>query len=333
MRESVIMTDNSRLHYSKGALLLSALKVKAILLAVFGFLFSYVLSPYYYGGDQKFYRLLYDNIKSYDSLADKFSYYKVVVDATEPVYLLVINFVSDLIDKDLFFSAINGGILGVVSLFFLRNKRGFLFCALFIFNYYFVVLGFSAERLKMGALFFSVALLFNGYKRYFVVLLACLCQFQFIVLAAALIIFNASDAGARVDNKKIFGVTFFVFIIVIALSRLDYSIAILHLAGKFEIYEDAGWGGAAELLKPAVFMLGALFCRKDKARVAMVFAPILMAAYLFGSERFAIFGYFLMMYFLAHSSARNNFVVIPTMIYFCYGGFRFILGFIENGQV
>lgn len=250
METSITNIKRDPLPNSRGGLKFSVVRSKAVLLATIGFVFSYILSPYYYAGDQAFYRAFYFGVQNYNSWEEKYSYYKSILDAAEPAYLIIVNLVSPYIEKDLFFSVVNGLLYGVVCLFFLKKKRGLIFCLLMLVNYYLVVLDFSAERLKLGVFFVVLALLFDGYKRYVLILIACLCQFQLIIVAAAVFLPNAVKYKSHLSKKNIFSVILFAVVLMVVVSRLDYGMVFDHLRGKSEVYSDQGWGGYMAVVKP-----------------------------------------------------------------------------------
>lgn len=318
------------------------IKIKAIAiltLSTVTFLFSSYLSPYYYLGDQYFYRLFYESVNEYSSWDEKFLFHKSMLDASEPFYLLFVSSVSPYFAKDFVFSLINAGIVALGVHFILKRNGSAIVCFLLVTNFYLIVLFFSAERLKFGLFLLLISFLFQRWKRWIFMILAILSQFQIIVLVISCYLimwFYNNETNANSRGVKLYHPLLFVVIAVAVLFFLHpqvlYEYLLPHLEGKMNAYANIGWGGWDALIKPLFFMLCSVYIsRRDKLFTAMSFVPILIAAYFLGSERFAIFSFILMLFYgIGVKRGLNMFIIVPSL-YFSVQGILFCIKFLENG--
>lgn len=305
----------------------------AFVAACFGllaFVGCLILSPYYTRGDQEGYRALYEEIRSFDSWDAKFTFYFLSVGAMEPFYLVVVNMLAAVIDKDLAFSAINGLLAGYVSFWLLRRKVSTLLLLLLLGNAYLMVLFFSAERLKLALLLFTLAFHVSPRWRWPLFTLAVLTQFQAMLLVLIYMIWQSADPKAAHRPLKLS----LLFLVVIASMGVVVSIPALssYLMDKLSFYDELGWGGPLGVIKPLAFLAASLYYTRRRLQTTLAFAPLVLATYLVGAERLAIFAYFLFMVIAAPRARGLNLVTLATSAYFFVQGMEFVGNFIDHGH-
>lgn len=126
----------------------------ASLASLFFFAFSLLVFPYYQEGDQLFYRAFYDGIQGL-SFADAFVFYQGTLGTFEPLYFIFSYSVSAFLTKDTALSIVNALFAFLLFKRLLEYRTHPIVIGLISLNFYFLVLLFSAERLKLSLLFFS----------------------------------------------------------------------------------------------------------------------------------------------------------------------------------
>lgn len=303
----------------------------AALFGLFAFAGSLLLAPFYTTGDQEAYKPLYEQVRDYPDWESKFALYFLSVGAIEPVYLLLVNSLAGWMPKDFAFSMLNGALAGTVALWLLQRRVSAIIVTLLMFNGYLMVLFFSAERLKLALLLFTLAFSVGPRWRWLLFLLAVLSQFQTVLLVLTHLIWQMGNQKVRHRGLKL-GLLLFAFAAAMA-GALSVPIVAGYLTGKLGFYADAGWGGVMAVTKPLLFLAASLYyCRRQRWRVAATFAPLIVATFFLGSERLAVFSYLLFMALAAPRRRGWNLPTLATSVYFAYQGLDFIATFIEHGQ-
>lgn len=303
----------------------------AALFGLFAFAGSLLLAPFYTAGDQEAYKPLYEEIRDHPDWSSKFAFYFLSVGAIEPFYLLLVNSLAGWMPKDLAFSMLNGVLAGTVALWLLERKVALIIVSLLMFNAYLMVLFFSAERLKLALLLFTLAYSVGPRWRWLLFLLAVLSQFQTVLLVLTHLIWSIGRPQIQHRGLKL-GLVLLAFALAMA-GVLAVPVVSGYLSDKLGFYADSGWGGAMAVTKPLLFMGASLYyCRRQRLQVVAAFAPLIVASFFLGSERLALFSYFLFMVLVAPRRKGWNLATLATSLYFAYQGLEFIANFINHGQ-
>lgn len=288
--------------------------------------------PYYVGGDQTFYRAVYENISTKDGLISTFLYYSSGLGATEIVHFLLISISSELgFDKDVVMSVFNS------FLFFFAYKLcrrlgayklvSFL---VVISNYYLYVFAFSAERLKFGFIFLFALLLFKSRVYLY---LSLFSHFQMGLVFIAVVASKISDpfvklfVYAKIRKENLLYLFFFISLLslVVAFSNIIQKIYIYIETSDFTIYS---------LLKILLLFLIAMISMSSKSRrVALpqlIF--LLLTSVLFGTDRIFVVMYFVAMYFCIQYNRGLNLFVFLTVTYYSVSTFRFLSNILLYGD-
>lgn len=299
-----------------------------IAFGITGFLFSFYLFPYYIGGDQIAYRNFYGNILDIGDLESTFGFYKDTVGAIEPGFFVFTYLLATFFEKDLIYSVINGLFMGLSVYYFKRLGASLLVILLLILNFYFIVLFFSTERLKLAFLLFEFAFIFKSWFRYVLLITSILFHLQMLIPLMVYLIWLY--CGNEKHSKPIFIILIITSILFVCYSPVS-SFLLNYVQAKREFYLDAGWGGFYDLIKPVILLSIAIFFSDEKKRFFYASLPVLIAAFLVGSGRVTIFAYALML--ITSLRVRNglNLPVVASGIYFAITGIIFTLDFMENG--
>ena len=299
----------------------------SLLFGLLSFLLSLYIFPYYTKGDQIYYINFYENIKDYN-LFEGLIFYKLSLGTVEPVYYLLVYFFN-FINKSLLFSIING-ILGFVlaKLLLIRKFHPFLlFCQLF--NFYLLVLFFSAERLKLSLLFFSLALLLNTKKTKSVVLfyvVSILSHSQTLILLITTFFsnyfVNLNNKVSKIKVGKFKKITIFILFILV------FFLLKNHILEKIIAYSvNIGIGN---ILKPILFLILTLLLTNERSiKIITIFLPIIISSFILGGERIVIFSYFIFFYYAMLNKRGFNFGIIISTIYFVIKGVFFLINVIK----
>ena len=303
----------------------------SVFFGVFGFIFSYTLSPFYVNGDQLFYRELYLGLRDSTDVSSAFDFYLNTVGAVEPAYLLLTAVFSAFFDKDFIYAVVNGTLMAVSSFLLLRRGAVVFIPLLLVVNFYYMTLFFSAERLKLAILVFELAFVFFGNWRWVLLILSCLFHFQMIIPVFSYLIWctcKIKKTNYRVLIYLTLGLSF------VGISWPYFSGNLLsYVSEKIIIYNDSGWGGFQALAKPLVFFSVAIFYTTKRFRLFVSILPILIAVYFIGSERMTILAFALMLFVAAGVKGGVNFPVLISCLYFAFGGIVFVMEFVKTGAV
>ncbi|WPP47391.1 hypothetical protein [Pseudomonas sp. AN-1] len=307
-------------------------KATAALLATAWFALSLYILPYYTNGDQIAYRLVYEIAKNL-SFSDGFNTYTAVLGSKEPGYFILAYTFSPIIQKDWLIATANG-ILGYLLIASLLKRNASIIVALTLLpNFYIMVLLFSAERLKFGAILFFLAVISENKKRIISAILAVLTHTQFMLLAASLLLSKTAQQGIEEKNKNTLK-KYTNHILAIATATITVFLLKDHIQGKLNFYSSANSGASLEnLIKPIVFLLLTLFyAKKEKTQAALMHAPIIAASLVVGEDRIVIFSYFIFMLYSLKTNKGINIGVLATSFYFGVKGFLFLGNIINYGN-
>lgn len=298
----------------------------SILFAIITFIFSILVSPFYTGGDQINYISFYEIIKDINFFEGYILYYSYL-GAQEPFYYLLIFIFSRIADKFFIMSIINSLMAFFISkqLIVLKVNKFIIYSLLL--NYYFVVLLFSAERLK-----FSITLLFMLFstkgkiKSYTIQILTILSHIQSLILffvIKVVLFFRKSEHTYR--NKKTKKIIF--QILILSVTIFTFYFLKDYVASKISIYIINS--NFDNLIKPFIFLICSLFLTQKKLEVFLAFIPIFFFSYLLGDERINIFSFFIFFFFASRVNKGLNFIFIIVLSYYVYKGIEFTYNIFE----
>lgn len=288
-----------------------------------------IIYPYYIKGDQFGYRAFYDGVIEL-GFRDAFAFYRASLGSSEPIYFALVYFFSGFVDKDYLFSALNGMLAFVVSrLMENRGMRWYVGPFIF-FNFYFFVLLFAAERLKVALLIFGIAYLLKGVARYSSLVVSILAHVQVILLACSAQAFRAEAimrAFLKARLNKESAILAGVIILLLAITPFLAN----HVYAKYKYYQS--FGGFLEIVKPLIFtILACLYARWRSFEAIIASMPILVAAFAIGADRVVIFSYFTFLYYALNYRGGLNVGVLVTSIYFAFKGCLFLVSVITFGD-
>lgn len=298
---------------------------------VYTFILSYYLFGYYEYGDQEGYRKLYQSLNE-ESFVDGYYLYNNLTGGFEPVYYAVIYLFSGFFEKDLLLSLVNFIFGYHLSKIILVQKVSPLVLPLIAVNFYFIVLLFSAERLKFGLLFLSIYFLIQKKSvRHALLLCSFLSQFSIILLYVTV---HFKKGLIRIKKILVQGkigiqeMVYFVLSIVLVITfYLYFSEKLLF---KINHYLDLSYESVVDVAKTSVFIFLAFMYRKRYSTL-LSGTPILFASFLFGSERMVMFAFFYFMFFAFSYKRGLNAGVLLSSLYFGIKGLFFINTFMQNG--
>lgn len=293
------------------------------------FLLTILIMPFYSNGDQIDYRKVYETLPDL-GLKDGFLFYNLNLSSKEFVHFLLTWVASRFIDKDLFI-AFSNSILAYVAMTLFRKWKVSVIIALFLVltNYYFLVLYFSAERLKFAFIFLALSIIYiDKIKRVFgFATLALISHVQTIIIYVSVLfsIFVKQIVKlfrTQTVSKSVLFLIPFLFIPLFLVINQIYD--------KFPSYYSER--SLLELAKTAAFFLLALWYSKNKMETFIVFIPIFVAIYVVGGDRVNVFGYFAFLYYGMQSQGGWNFGVLATSAYFSYSSIDFLVNIFQHGD-
>lgn len=304
-------------------------KAIALIFALIALFFSLILLPYYTGGDQEHYRLFYNDISNY-SFLEGFIAYRGYLGASEPVYYLIVYIFNGLLDKDILIAIINTVFSYYLVRCLLKLNVNLLVVFSILFNFYFIVLLFSAERLKFSMMFFFISLVAeSASKKYTFILLSVLSHLQSLML----IYVQKVSQIKKSLIKYLSGGKFFKFLLLMC--GLAAFVIILYVMRNYLIDKYAAYSnnaGIANVIKPIIFCgFSILYYKKKWLDVIAMFLPLILASILVGEERIVIFCYGIFFYFAVQVNRGFNLGIMLTTIYFSYKGIEFVQNIINHG--
>lgn len=296
-------------------------RIISLVVALVVFLISIVFGPGYQYGDQAHYREIYAEIGGRDFF-DAYSHYSLGLSSSEIVHFFLSWVASTIgVEKDLFISGFNGLFAFYVMRLFSRWKVNLIVSSFIVLtNFYFLVIFFSAERLKFGVFFVVLSLLFIERKRFFFFfsLLAFFSHVQVLIIYASIFLGYFSNVCRR-------GLTFAILrnlFVISIFSLLSVLFMYDHLVSKFAAYHRAQ--EPFDFFRMAIFFIMSFYYAKNRPQVVFVFIPMALAVFLVGDERVNLMGYFVFLYYALPVAKGINIAVISTSIYFAYFGLRFM---------
>lgn len=289
---------------------------------------SLYITPYYVDGDQFYYSTFYSNIVDFD-IFNGYIYYNSTLGAQEPFYYLLIYFCSKLgIAKEILMTIVNV-LFSYLLINLLQKLRVNIFVAFsFLLNYYFLVLLFSAERLKVAltVLLFSFVVASRFWK-FFLSVFSFLFHFQLVFLLVSVVLDNIKSFFIKIKN---FIVRWLLVLMLIIFVVVLFMLFRNHLLLKYLAY--SGQENFLNIIKPGVFLILTLLIGKGaRLKIFMQFLPLIIASVMLGEDRIVIFCYFVFLVYALNIKNGFNFLVLITSFYFVIGGYSFIQNILQYG--
>lgn len=297
--------------------------------AVFVFLLSLLIMPFYTGGDQSAYRKVYEALPNFSPI-EGFLFYSRNLNSEEFVHFFLSWVASHFIGKDLFIAFSNAILAYVAMSLFLRWKASVTIAFLILLtNFYFLVLYFAAERLKFGFIFLFLSMIYiDQIKRFYGFAVLSLLSQVSVVIVYISALFNVFVwrilklfRTGKVSKSGLLVIPF-LFIPLLLVKNQIFS--------KFLAFYNGG--SLAELYKILVFLLLALWYSKKKSETIILFIPLVIATYLVGGFRINLFGYFVFLYYGLQFRRGWNLGVLATSLYFAYSSMNFLFNVIQHGD-
>ena len=313
-------------YYSKSIL---KYKKTSALVALVVFILSLIISPYYILGDQENYRKFYEEIPSLNFI-DGFLHYSLSLSSKEPGYYTITWIFSRFLEKDLFISILNA-ILAFYSMQLLIKWRASIYVAasIVLTNFYFYVLFFAAERLKVSVMFLTIALLYvNGPKFYFFSMLSIISHIQTLVVYVMLFFRETLIAFFRIITSSKINKLFLLALILLSLMLVLMSDQIIT---KFKSYALTGFD-IQVTYKMFIFYFMSLVYSRNKLETTILFIPLIIGVLMIGGTRINTFGYFVFLYYAVPINKGFNIGVVLTSVYFFIKNIIFVHDIIVNGH-
>lgn len=306
------------------SLIISKSKLFSLLVSVLTIALSYYFSLYFVKGDQLLYTSFYNDIKDTD-IFTAFIMYRGYLGASEPIYFIIIYLVSYIINKNIFMALINGVLMFFVSRLMISQRISKLFILSLVFNFYFLTLFLSLERLKFSLLFFVLFIYYFKKRKTSILFLtlSLLSHAQTVLLLISGYINKLFKSIIKIcTTLKVKKSPYIAVALVLALLFVFFLRG--HIISKMSYYISGGFN-ASNIAKPAFFMLATfLIYKKDFAKIFLMFLPFILGSFVFGEERIVIFSYLFFLYLSFKRSPSINIYIIITSAYFIYRGFIFL---------
>lgn len=303
---------------------------RPFLFAVFAFVVSYFILPFYSAGDQISFRQVYEMLPNL-GFFEGFFYYNSALTAQEPGYFLLIYIFSGFMDKVLLMSLLNAVLGYYLGLWLISKNVPWRIIALLSLNFYLLVLFFSAERLKLGLLFVLMASAYSGVFRYVYLCFAIFSHVQIALLLVSKLSANIAISVLPLFRRRLRLRLLFSLVGALFLVGLLFTLR-EHILSKMEGYM-AFSGGITHIVKPLIFTVFTLYYAKHRWFEALSMqAPIIFAALIIGGERVVLFSYFVFMLYGLQFRRGSNFGVYLFSTYFFVKGIIFITNIFTYGH-
>lgn len=313
--------------------MIKSINIARLLYAIIVLAFSLFVFQYDITIDQPLYNNFYDALNDH-GFVDSYEYYTKVVGAYEPVYFLVCFIFYAVFSKAVLMSALNVVLFDRFLIILDKLNCNKLIAVLFLMSYYFVILFFITDRLKLAFIFLFLGLLSKSktFQRVFFIV-AFFTHFQIIIILVCFWMIKENSSlnnmlKLKVNAKHLFtAVLLFSFLIVV------FLVFKTHVIQKFNYYV------ARHLLDPEsikvfLFFLLCLPVTKEKSKLFYSFSFLLLVSLVIGSGRIVIFSFLLYVYFSLVSRSRYRyFTLFPILGYFSLKGILMLLQITKEGAI
>jgi hypothetical protein len=260
------------------------------------------------------------------NFVDGFIHYSQALSSIEPGHYAISWIFSRFLEKDLFISILNA-ILAFYSMQLLVRWRASIYVAasIVLTNFYFYVLFFAAERLKVSFIFLTMALVYvNGSKFYFLSVLSVISHIQVLAVYVMLLFreFIRIITSGKIEKTLLIGlIAFFLTLVVMSGQIIE----------KFSAYAATGFD-IQSVYKLLVFYFMTLVYSRRRSEATILFIPLFIAALMIGDERVNMLGYFIFLYYAIPINKGFNVGIVLSSVYFLYRTIIFVHNVIVNGN-
>ena len=286
------------------------------------FVFYNFILYYYLYGDAAHYQRYYDSLAGRDliwALEAQSDY----LGSSELVYPIIAWLGSNsLIERYILMAALDGAMYAIIFNALRVYRCHPVFIALFMTNFYVIILATSAERLKIAYIFLFLALMTVGRFRVLCMALAPLSHFQSLITHGSVFIWHFfSYLSARMK-------------VIIGAGMAAGSLALLYffsgaLVAKFSSYQ--GQGGLLDIVSGLALCGLALAIFQNRVRVFATFAPLIVLTFVLGSERMNMVTFTTFIYLCLVEKKTRHPAVLSIMFYFSFKSFAFIENVLKYG--
>ena len=322
----MIINNNEKMNdkYNKKYFLLS--KYSFFLFLVLYFYANYYLSKIIVPGDQVHYFRAYEVVDGL-SYFDAMNAYRSVVFSFELIHFTVIWIFSNIgVSKPFLMSFLNT-VLFYLTYRFLRLKRYSSIYSFYILitNYYFYVMLFTLEKLKIAylCLICIILLQYKFKNRILVYILPVIAHFQTALLLFS--VYISKKMNSRIFSKINFKNTlkialFFGFALI--LFKMFFS---SFLIAKIKFYFEFSRGkGLAAIVNSIFLFFITLLCSNRKKEVFIYFIIFIIFILLLGSDRLNMFLYFGFIFFIEPSKDISKLSILLISTYLCFKTYYYI---------
>lgn len=298
--------------------------------SIFVFYASLFIGSLYINGDQGHYRAVYDGLKGLN-LIEGFIFYTSNLDSKELLHFIFSWFASNLnFDKDYFYSFINGLIAYfMIRLFGIHKVSLIVAISVVLTNFYFLVLYFAAERLKIAFLFAILSLIYYKNGKHFLIytFLSILSHIQ-VLIAYGSILFARLLTSIVDKSKWTVANLLYLFLAIIPLYLMSDQIY-----SKYLTYSDfTSENITADIIRITAFYVMTLWYSRNRIFVTMIFAPIYLIVFFIGGSRVNMIGYLVFLYYASNINHGLNFGMLITGLYFAFKSIDFVSSIYTFGE-
>lgn len=306
-----------------------------ILICLGVFFLSMGFGYLYTEGDQGHYISAYESIENTD-IFSALPIYRSHLATPEFGHFLIIWVFSSLlqVEKIVAMSVCNA-VLAFVFIRWVRILGGSVGLAyiIVITNFYFWVLYLSAERLKIGFIFFLLFLLVSAQakKAFFFYAMAVFSHLQFIIFAASIIIKNGIIFVVRLFNTCLVRRRLLGYILLLSVAIWSFFVQV----GDYLLWKIPQYFSSISIdsiWQVTLFWgLSVIYSRRWLDSFVL-FLPLLIASIVVGPTRITIFAYFCFLYYGFQYKRGVNIWVALTSVYFMVKTVGFLINVWSTGQ-
>lgn len=305
----------------------------AIFSSIIVCIFSLIVLPLYTEGDQQFYKKFYEGcLDDYLILNQQFLCYQSTVGSQEPIYFILAKLASIFLNKDVFISLSNAILtfllIKVILKYYQPDYSRFFFILLFLTNFYFLVILFSAERLKFSLFFVVLSFLFYGYKNLLFLFFSLFTHIQSVFLLASYFVFQVFN-----NENSFFKKTLLIFGFIFMFTCV-FFILNTHFEAKFLAFygataeEDKGFVGV--LKTSFLIILGCISVRKIAPFIFGL--PIILSSFLLGPARLVMLAFILYLCTILYYKGKMDVALFIVMLYFSFKSIEFVSNILKYGS-
>ena len=295
---------------------------------------SLIISSLYTGGDQIGYKNAYSLIEGL-GIREAFPIYDHNVSSPEYMHFLITYIgVNAGISKDILMSVLNG-LLAACSfkIFKLWGVDYRVSCLIIFSNFYFLVLYFAAERLKIGFIFLTFSLLHvkKPFKSYALAIFSIWSHFSLLFIYSAAWIHefygNSSLKTPPGERKKLL-----MFLLIIPpLVFVFYESKMLFWKLGTYVQQNANFSLMGIMPIVIIILMSGVYAR-DLLKSFFVFAPITIFIIIMGGSRLNMLAYFIFLSFALRVNGGINLGVLISSLYMLYKSIGFMSNVLDHGH-